>query len=229
MDNDFQFPNKPKRKLLLVWIILILLVICTGYFLIKYLKKNQNNVQNSTTEQNINSNSQNISVTENKNGLVAPIDEFKERITKKPFGIYITPQNSPAQPEKFTGFHTGIDVEYQDVGSDVPVYAVADAKILAAKTVSGYGGVIIISLIINGVEHSVLYGHIRPSTLPKIGSNVKKGEQLALLGTGYSSETDGERKHLHFAILSDSRIDYRGYVQNKSELSSWIDPLTLYK
>ena len=36
------------------------------------------------------------------------------RITKKPFGIFITTQNSPVQPERFSGYHTGVDVEYKD-------------------------------------------------------------------------------------------------------------------
>src|SRR5579863_6635904 len=43
--------------------------------------------------------------------LTEPISGGLSRVTKKPFGIYVTPQNSPVQPEKFTGFHTGIDFE----------------------------------------------------------------------------------------------------------------------
>lgn len=166
--------------------------------------------------------------TLNPNGLTDPIADFKARVTKKPFGIYITPQTSPIQPERFTGYHTGADVEYQDVTSDVPVYALADGIIVVARTASGYGGVMMIEFSQSGTKHTALYGHIRPSSLPSVGSKVTKGNQIGLLGTGYSSETDGERRHLHFAILSDNRIDLLGYVQNKSELSGWIDPLSLY-
>lgn len=160
-----------------------------------------------------------------------PIADFNSRITKKPFGIYITPQNSPVQPERFTGYHTGTDIEYQDIASemfDVPVYAIANGVVVVAQSVSGYGGAEIIKINIDGQDRNVLYGHLRLSSLPKVGTQVKKGEQIGLLGTGYSSETDGERKHLHFAILSNDRIDLKGYVQNKSELSSWIDPVSLY-
>jgi len=32
--------------------------------------------------------------------------------------IYITPQTSPVQPERFTGYHTGVDVEYNDIKSE---------------------------------------------------------------------------------------------------------------
>lgn len=59
-----------------------------------------------------------------------PIADFEGRITKKPFGIYITPQNSPVQPERFSGYHTGDDAEYGDVAADVPVYAVYDGQIV---------------------------------------------------------------------------------------------------
>lgn len=156
-----------------------------------------------------------------------PVADFKVRVTKKPFGIYITPKTSPIQPERFTGYHTGADAEYQDVAADVPVYAVADGTVVLSRTASGYGGVFMVEIEINGAKHNILYGHIRPSSLPKIGSTVTKGEQIALLGTSYSTETDGERRHLHFAVLSDTRSDIKGYVSKKADLSGWIDPLSL--
>ncbi len=160
--------------------------------------------------------------------LAEPIKDFKVRVTKKPFGIYITPQNSPIQPERFTGYHTGADAEYGDVTADVPVFAIADGIITYSNRVSGYGGVFILKIDISGVPHSVLYGHIRPSTLPSIGKQFKKGDQIAVLGTAYSAETDGERRHLHLAILSNVRIDVKGYVNSQSQLSGWLDPLTFY-
>lgn len=160
--------------------------------------------------------------------LAEPVKDFKARVTKKPFGIYITPQNSPVQPERFTGYHTGADAEYGDVTADVPVYAVADGTITYSQWTSGYGGCFILKVDINGVPHSVLYGHIRPSTLPSLGQQFKKGDQIAVLGTAYSTETDGERRHLHLAILSDTRIDVKGYVSTKSQLSGWLDPLSFY-
>ena len=154
-----------------------------------------------------------------------PVKDFKSRVTKKPFGIYITPQNSPIQPEKFSGYHTGADAEYQDVTDDVFVYAIADGKVVLSKTASGYGGVFMIQIQLNGASHTVLYGHIRPSSLPKVGSQVTKGQQLAVLGTGYSSETDNERRHLHFAILASNNLNIKGYVQTQAELAGWYNPL----
>lgn len=160
--------------------------------------------------------------------LAEPVKDFRARVTKKPFGINITPENSPVQPERFSGYHTGADAEYGDVTADVPVFAVADGTVTYSKWTSGYGGCFIMKIEIDGVSHSILYGHIRPSTLPNVGQQFKRGEQIAVLGTAYSTETDGERRHLHFAILSDNRVDVKGYVSNESQLSGWLDPLSFY-
>ena len=165
--------------------------------------------------------------TQSVSQFAEPVQDYKARVTKKPFGIYVTPSNSPIQPERFTGYHTGSDAEYQDVTSDVPVYAIADCKIVLSETASGYGGVLMISFDLNGTTHTALYGHIRPSSLPKVGAQYSKGDQMGLLGTGYSTETDGERRHLHFAIRSDNSLSIKGYVQTQGELSGWIDPLTI--
>lgn len=167
------------------------------------------------------------STTPSKPAVVAPIGQFKERVTKKFFGTYITPSNSPIQPERFTGYHTGIDVEYTDVTDDVPVYAIADGSVIVAKWASGYGGVVEIKHSINGRTLYAIYGHLRPSSLVKVGSTVSQGQQIAVLGTGYSDETDGERRHLHFGIAISPTIT--GYVAATSELNAtWIDPLSLY-
>jgi len=155
-----------------------------------------------------------------------PIDPFKERITKKHFADYFTPANSPVQPERFTGYHTGVDVEYTDTTADIPIYAIADCTVYKAEIVSGYGGFLALQCTLQGENRYVVYGHVRLSSLPAVGTAVKKGEQIGVLGTGNSAETDGERHHLHFAIAKT--FDYRGYVQNESELSNWVDPLTFF-
>lgn len=165
---------------------------------------------------------------ESQNGLVYPIAQFSERITLKPFGLYVSPENSPVEPERFTGYHTAADVEYQDITEDVPVFAIADCQVVLSRIASGYGGVFVISFDLNDERHSAIYGHIRPSSLPRVNNRYEKGSQLAFLGTGYSAETDGERKHLHFGVLADNGLDLRGYVQSEAELTGWIDPQTLF-
>lgn len=163
---------------------------------------------------------------------VRPMENFFERITKKPFGIYITPQTSPIQPEKFTGYHTGADAETTAAEKDanLPVMAVTKGTVVFAGHVNGYGGVIIIRHTIDGQTVTGLYGHLRISSF-KVGKNdgVRVGQPIAVLGTGYSSETDGERKHLHFGLIKGATISYRGYVSSKNQLSAWEDPVAWLK
>jgi murein DD-endopeptidase MepM/ murein hydrolase activator NlpD len=221
-----------KFKIVLIIAILLIIAFC-AVFIYHFQHKSNPILKQAQTTLPISKPITNNKITNNQikpnpYGLADPIADFKPRITKKPFGIYVTPTNSPIQPERFTGYHTGTDVEYQDVTQDVPVFAVANGTVTLARTASGYGGVMIINVKIAGIDRSVLYGHIRPSSLPKVGQTVTKGEQIGLLGTGYSAETDGERRHLHFAILSNNRLDLLGYEQTKSALSGWVDPLTFY-
>lgn len=162
-----------------------------------------------------------------QSAVVTPIAEFKQRITKKFFGTYVTPTNSPVQPERFMGYHTGVDVEYTDTTTDVPVHAIADGTVIISEYASGYGGVLEIKHTINGRTLYVTYGHLRQSSMVAAGAKVTQGQQIAVLGTGYSHETDGERRHLHFDVAVSPTI--RGYAQTKAELNAtWIDPLSLY-
>lgn len=162
----------------------------------------------------------------NRFGLVAPTTEFKSRINKKRFGTYVTPANSPVHPERFQGYHTGVDVEFGDVTTDVPIHAITSGKVVYSQWVSGYGGVEIIRHNWESKNHLVLYGHLRPSSMLTVGSQVSQNQQIGLLGTAYSQETDGERRHLHFAILAGSAINLRGYASTKAELANWLDPLS---
>lgn len=163
-----------------------------------------------------------------ESSVVLPIKDFYSRVTLKHFGTYITKANSPVQPERFSGYHAGSDAEATSASEkniDVPIYAAADGKILLRKTVSGYGGVVMVESKVDSETVTFLYGHVRLSSIVKtVGQTVKKGEKLGVLGTGYSSETDNERKHLHFAILKGSSTKLSGYVTSKSALSPWYDP-----
>ena len=46
-----------------------------------------------------------------KKSLRSPIDDALSRVTKKPYGLKISPQDSPVKPERFNGIHTGADFE----------------------------------------------------------------------------------------------------------------------
>lgn len=158
---------------------------------------------------------------------LSPIGELKQRITKKPFGILIDPATSPVQPEKFSGYHTAVDVEYGDVEAAVVVRAIANGKVVISRTAQGYGGVFV-------VQHPyisnfyTLYGHIDPASLPPSGTVVTAGQEIAKLAPGYSPGSGGERKHLHFGVLRTAQLDIAGYVENKSALAGWLDPLQLF-
>jgi hypothetical protein len=158
-----------------------------------------------------------------------PILDFKNRITKKYFGTFITPQKSPVSPERFLGYHTGVDVEYGDVTTDVQVKAVTKGQIIYSGYINGYGGFIAEKIKYQNQDLIIIYGHLRPRSLIKNKTIVYIGDTLGVLGAGYSQETNGERRHLHLAVLKGAKLDFRGYVQNQSNLSLWLNPLDLYK
>lgn len=160
--------------------------------------------------------------------LIEPVAEFTPRITKKPFGLFITPDSSPIQPERFTGYHTGVDVEYGDVAGEVLVRAITPGVVRLSQTVSGYGGVLAVEHEINQAKNVAIYGHLKPSSLAPKGQAVAAGETIGMLGDGGTAATDFERKHLHFAVLNSTTVDLRGYVPTKDELALWRNPQELF-
>ncbi len=160
-----------------------------------------------------------------------PLDRALERITKKPFGIQIFKANSPVQPEKFSGFHTGTDLETfeNEQDKDIQVRAICEGKILLKKQASGYGGVAVQECQLNSQSVTVIYGHLKFSSIKAQGTLLKAGDILGILGKGYSSETDGERKHLHLAVHKGVSVNILGYVQKQEDLENWFDPLEFLK
>lgn len=159
--------------------------------------------------------------------FLAPIDRDDERVTKKPFGVYITPDTSPVQPEKFSGYHTGKDYEIfeDEENADVTIRASCRGNVRIRQHVNGYGGVLVQDCEINGESVIVLYGHLNLESITAlVGNTLAQGEIIGNLGQGFSSQTDGERKHLHLAIYKGNEINYRGYVSSEDELEEWIDP-----
>lgn len=155
-----------------------------------------------------------------------PIGQAEKRIIKKPFGIKISPENSPISPERFSGYHTGIDYEIfeNEQNIDVEIFAICSGKLLRKERISGYGGVVIQECELEGQPVTVLYGHIQLNSVEQeLGEHIFLGDSLALLGEAFSKDTDNERKHLHLGIHKGVIIDIRGYVQNESELENWID------
>lgn len=170
---------------------------------------------------------ENTKPEEPKKVISEPIAGAKNSITKKPFGVYITPTNSPVQPEKFSGYHTGTDFEItpEETSQDILVYAICTGKVRNKEIVSGYGGVIVQDCVVDGQTVTVLYGHlnIRQAQVLGVGSEAKSGERIGSLAPANSDLSGGERKHLHLGIHKGSTVDFKGYVNNQSDLSGWLD------
>jgi murein DD-endopeptidase MepM/ murein hydrolase activator NlpD len=225
-----------KRIFILLIVAVIIIGFATSRFRMAYrdisrpivAQEQQNQIQEGTVQNN--TDLPNISADSVAYGLVLPIGKVKERVTKKPFGTYITSKNSPVQPEIFSGYHTGTDFETfpEEQDADVPVYAIAPGKIVFEKWASGYGGVLAENGEINGQTVTIIYGHLNLGSInKKTGENFNAGELIGFLGKGYSQQTDGERKHLHLGIHRGTGVDIKGYVINKEDLNNWIDFMSL--
>ncbi len=167
-----------------------------------------------------------LSSTSSPQAFPYPLPDGKSRITKKMFGTYVTPQNSPVQPERFRGYHTGTDFETfpDEAKTDVAVKAICDGTALYHDWVSGYGGVFIQSCTYDNQPVTVLYGHLDADAIvPNKGVSVHTGDFIGTLGEGYTRQTDGERKHLHLSIHKGTTIELKGYVQTAQELDQWIN------
>lgn len=163
--------------------------------------------------------------------IVEPIASALARVTKKPFGIKISPSDSPVSPEKFSGYHTGVDFETTEAEQNiaVPIYTICAGKLLVKKQATGYGGVVVQACEINKQAVTVVYGHLNLSSVSaKINQELKAGQRLGVLGQGYSAETDNERKHLHLSIHRGESIVLLGYVSQAARLSEWLDPSQLF-
>jgi murein DD-endopeptidase MepM/ murein hydrolase activator NlpD len=227
----FVLDNMKYRSLYLIGIavLAIIFLLLMGLYYYLNLITDRPSIRLSSTVQPelAQSETQNKSPETKTISLSAPIDNPSNRVTKKPFGIYITPQNSPIQPERFSGFHTGADFETtaDEKNIDVPVYAITDGKILSKQWASGYGGVLVESANMDNHPVTIIYGHLNLSTInKKVGDDIKSGEQIGYLGQGYSQQTDGERKHLHLGIHKGTELNILGYVKTSSQLDQWLNP-----
>lgn len=152
-----------------------------------------------------------------------PIQNYQENATRKSFGQFIPNDGN----DRFSGYHTGDDIEVTDITVEVPVYAITDARITTKEFVSGYGGVLILEFQDADEEiYHAIYGHLDLTSIAhEIGDVVVKGEVLGNLGDHQSIETDGERKHLHFGLYQYASTElFAGYVQDDADLAAWINP-----
>jgi len=219
--------NKMKRRVVITALILCILIV-TGYLGYKQYESNKNKVTTVPASTTPAASTEPTSM----NVIAEPILDSLSRITKKPFGLLVSPTDSPVQPEKFTGYHTGTDFETSPTEADIaiPVSAVCDGTVRFVGPVAGYGGAAILACTINSQPVTVLYGHIDiETTILKVNEVITKGSLIANLAPADSDKSGGERKHLHLGIHLGTSIEYRGYVQNQNELVSWLNYQELYK
>jgi murein DD-endopeptidase MepM/ murein hydrolase activator NlpD len=157
-----------------------------------------------------------------------PIDNATERVTKKPFGLKITPETSPVANDRFSGYHVGVDFETfedeQDI--DIPIYAICDGPLVLKQFAKGYGGMAVQTCELESRTVSVIYGHLNLTSIAAEPNEVlERGQIIGYLGQGYSPETDGVRKHLHLGLYAGDKLDIRGYVQEEGDAAQWLDPL----
>ncbi len=219
-------------RLFKLLIISTLLILASGW-LIFNSRENNNPEPNQDSTSTTNFDSSNTTtpvgadIKEEKKPVML-MDGAVERVTKKHFGLYVTPQNSPVSPEKFQGYHTGVDFEVsadeQDL--DIPVFALCDGPLLVKRSVNGYGGVAVQSCEFDDNPVTVIYGHLKLSSIEVSSKDmIVTGDKIGFLGKAYRVETSGERKHLHLGISRGTAINYAGYVKNEADLKNWLDPL----
>ncbi|MFA5126823.1 MAG: M23 family metallopeptidase [Patescibacteria group bacterium] len=224
-----------KKYISLVLIIFVLsgLIYCLRFYTLQRSRGVGTNLPVSNEAQKDVLSTNSIDIADQDQSVIGePISDALSRITKKPFGIKISPKDSPIQPEKFSGYHTGIDFETTSIEQniDIPIYAVCSGPLILQKRAGGYGGVAVQSCTIDKQAVTVVYGHLRLASITaKIGQELNRGEQIGFLGSGFSVETDGERKHLHLSIHKGTGVNILGYVQKPEHLSAWINPADLLK
>jgi len=223
------------KKIIIIFIILLIIIV-TGSVLVINLKTNKQNsttnnltsnpLENSTADTLPNKPTDTTTTPTTPVLLSPPIDNWSKRVTKKPFGIYVSPGHSPVSPERFTGYHTGVDFETfsDEQNKDITITAICSGPLLLKESASGYGGVVVQACQLNNQDITVIYGHLKLSSITEIkGQPFTAGETIGILGKAYSGETAGERKHLHLGIHKNTAIDIKGYVQTPEQLNDWLD------
>jgi len=214
------------------WLRIALILLIIGLFIFLALKLTPSSA---TTVQPISSSTINSTLSNVPSPVVAtstapalqePLTNALSRVTKKPFGLKVSPGHSPISPEKFSGYHTGVDFETlpSEAKVDVPISAVCTGPLLLKKIATGYGGVAVQKCQLAKQTVTIIYGHLRYSSItPKIGATLTAGQAFAVLGTGYTAETSNERKHLHLGIHLGAAVNILGYVQSAGDLNNWWD------
>lgn len=99
--------------------------------------------------------------------------------------------------------HDGIDIS--GTGHRSPIFASNDGVVVVNEYSKSFGYYTVINHE-NG--YLTLYSHFNEMGLHKVGTRVKRGQVIGLMGnTGYSFGT-----HLHFSVIKDTEFRYANYI-----------------
>lgn len=159
----------------------------------------------------------------------APLPSARNRPVALAFGMHVAPHeddNPIDPPERFTGYHAGMDYEVlaSELDQEVPVFAVCSGSVLYSGFAEGYGGVLVQRCTIGDEAVTALYGHLDGEGLVAEGTNVTAGGRLGTLASARSFWSGENRKHLHLGIHRGETVDMRGYVAMPIDLQDFIDP-----
>ena len=142
---------------------------------------------------------------------------MKNNKAKVAFGGYLEKRNiyqrsayfNQQNPEVERNIHLGLDFWIE---ANTAIFAPLDGEIHSFKNNinhGDYGPTIILKHKLENQQFFTLYGHLNIESIQdlKVGVEVKRGEQIATLGT---AEVNGDYPpHLHFQIIKDIQ-DYSG-------------------
>lgn len=173
------------------------------------------------------------------------IDQLQKEVPNKILaGGYLEPRSLYTSSEYDTTGNYGKQSRVIHLGIDfwlpayTPVHALFDGEVVIAVNDVGnkeYGGLIVLKHQQHDFHFYTLYGHntVESVLKHKIGSKIKKGEQVAILAN-YPENGDWA-PHLHFQVmlsLLDFKIDFPG-VAYCNEIDVWKnicpDPNLLFK
>ena len=94
-------------------------------------------------------------------------------------------------------FHRGIDIRSTH---RAPILAAADGRVVTVRyNAGGFGHYIVLRHNIGGATYYTLYAHLRSRPTVRVGSNVRAGQQIGVIGGTGSVGAPGNI-HLHFEI-----------------------------
>ncbi len=170
-----------------------------------------------------------LGCTSSAEGIAQPIDQALNRATPLSFGMHVSPnpeENPIKPPERFSGYHVGLDFEIstEELEKEVPVYAICTGTVVYSGFAEGYGGLLVQRCRIGRDDVTVLYGHLSSASLPEESQEMHSSENIGILADARSHDSGENRKHLHLGIHRGKTLDMRGYVQSENEITEFIDP-----